>query len=382
VRALQGVRVLDLSRLLPGPYATLVLADLGADVVKVEDPDLGDYLRSLPPLTSGGAGGGMFAALNRGKRSLSLDLKAPGGAALLLRLAGKVDVIVEGFRPGVLARLGCGPAKLLQANPRLIVCSITGFGQTGPWRDRAGHDIGYLALAGVLARCGTGALPQLPGVQLADLFGGSQSAVVAILAALLERNQTGKGAHLDVSMTEGVMGFLLPHLGALAAGQAPQARGEDVLGGAMPCYRVYPCKDGAMALGALEPKFWQRFCAAVEIPDWETRQFDREIVPDVEDLFAGMTRAEWTALLGPADCCCEPVLEPHEVLKHPLHRSRDLTVVSEGLPLLRSQTALGHSSELPSSPAPSNGQHTEEVLRELGLTDADLARLRSDAVLR
>ena len=381
MKALQGVRVLDLSRLLPGPYATMVLADLGADVVKVEDPDLGDYLRNLPPLTSGG-GGGMFAALNRGKRSLSLDLKAPGGAALLARLATKVDVVVEGFRPGVLDRLGCGPAKLLQANPRLIVCSITGFGQTGPWRDKAGHDIGYLALSGVLARCGTGALPQLPGVQLADLFGGSQSAVIAILAALLQRDKTGQGAHLDVSMTEGVMGFLLPHLGALAAGQPPQARGEDVLSGSMPCYRVYACKDGAMALGALEPKFWQRFCQAVEIPDWESRQFDREIVPDVEDLFLGMTREECTALLGPADCCCEPVLEPHEVLQHPLHAGRDLTVVSDGLPLLRSQAALGKAADLPCSAAPSNGQHTEELLRELGLSDDDLRQLRAEAVVR
>jgi alpha-methylacyl-CoA racemase len=368
VAPLSGIRVLDLTRLLPGPYATLVLSDLGAEVVKLEDPALGDYLRNLPPLTGAG-NGGMFAALNRGKRSISLDLKASEGPALLRKLARAADVLVEGFRPGVLERLGCAPAQLCEENPRLVCCSITGFGQTGPWRDRAGHDIGYLALAGVLSRCGTGELPQLPGVQLADLFGGAQTAVVAILAALLERARTGRGSALDVSMTEGAMGFLLPHLGALAAGQPPQARGEDVLAGAMPCYRIYRCKGGgALAVGALEPKFWQRLCAALGRPELEPRQFDRDpaLAADLEALFATRARDEWAALLGPADCCTEPVLEPHEVLAHPLHAGRDLFVQSGGQRLLRSQPAFGPASALPSRAAPTLGEHTEEVLREWG----------------
>jgi len=358
---LSGLRVLDLTRLLPGPYASLVLADLGADVVKVEDPQQGDYLRALGPLS------GMFAALNRGKRSLALDLKAVGGPALFKRLCRKADVVLEGFRPGVLERLGCAPASLLEENPRLVVCSISGFGQTGPWRGRAGHDIGYLALSGALARCGTGEVPQLPGVQLADLFGGAMTAVVAVLAALVER----KGRVIDVSMTEGVMGFVLPHLGALAAGQEPQRRGEDILGGAMPCYRVYACRGGAMALGALEPKFWSRFCAAVERPEWESRGFDASLSPDVDALFGGRARDEWVALLGPADCCAEPVLEPHELAAHPLHAARDLWVDSGGLRLLRTQPALAPPA---TRPAPALGENTDEVLREYGIDDLDALR--------
>ena len=380
---LSGLRVLDLTRLLPGPYASLVLADLGAEVVKVEDPSPGDYLRHLPPLTDG-AGGGMFAALNRGKRSVVIDLKAPGGVALLERLCASVDVILEGFRPGVMAKLGVSAAALCAKFPRLIVCSISGYGQTGPWAGRAGHDIGYLALGGVLARCGSdpGRPPQLPGVQLADLMGGAQTAVIAILAALVERAQTGRGRPLDVSMTEGALGFLLPHLGALAAGGERQLRGDDVLSGSHPCYRVYACQGGgAMALGALEPKFWFRFCAAVGRPEWADRAFDRDLTPALDALLLARTREEWAALLEPADCCAEPVLEPHEVASHPQHAARDLFVESGGTRLPRTQPALVATAQLPAGPAPAHGQHTEAVLREAGLGDAELARLRADGVI-
>ncbi len=360
---LTGTRVLDLSRLLPGPYASLVLSDLGAEVVKIEDPGLGDYLRELPGM------GGMFAALNRGKKSIAVDLKAAEGKALFEKLAAKADVLLEGFRPGVMEKLGFEPKQLCERHPKLIVCSISGFGQTGDWRGHAGHDIGYLALAGVLARCGAGERPELPGVQLADLFGGAQAAVAAILAALLERARTGRGQSLDISMTEGVMGFLLPHLGSLASGQPPQERGEDVLSGSMPCYRVYLCKDRrAMALGALEPKFWLRFCAAINQSDWEPRQFDRELTPQVDALFAGRTRDEWTALLGAADCCAEPVLEPRELESHPLHAARDLFVRdANGLSLLRSLPAFGAAATLPTQAAPTLGQQTHEVLAQWGI---------------
>lgn len=386
---LSGVRVVDLSRLLPGPYASLLLADLGADVLKVEDPEAGDYLRNLPPLVDEASGGGMFAALNRGKRSLVLDLKAPGGPALLRRLLAGADVLLEGFRPGVLEKFGLGPAHLCAEFPRLVVCSITGYGRTGPWKDRAGHDIGYLALAGVLARCGDSPAraPALPGVQLADVMGGGQTAVMAILAALFERERTGRGRALDVSMTEGAMGFVLPHLGALAAGQPPQARGEDVLSGSHPCYRVYLCGPdasgarGALAVGALEPKFWQRLCAGLERPEWADRQFERELVPEVDALFATRTRDEWAARLMPFDCCTEPVLEPHEVAAHPQHVARGLFVESGALRLLRAQPALAAEGELPRGPAPSQGQHTEEVLRELGVGPAELEALRAAGVV-
>jgi crotonobetainyl-CoA:carnitine CoA-transferase CaiB-like acyl-CoA transferase len=366
---LAGVRVLDLTRLYPGPYATMILADLGADVVKLEDRGTPDYLRQL-------SRGGQFEALNRGKRSLSIDLKARGAPELVALLCASADVLVEGFRPGVLDRLGCGPAALLARNPRLIVCSISGYGQDGPYAGRAGHDIGYVAVAGVLARNGLGAVPVLPGVQVGDFFGGTQQAVIAILAALLERERTGKGRHLDVAMSEGAMALLLPHFGALAAGEGPQARGEDLLSGSYPCYRVYACKGGGAAvLGALEPKFWERFCAAVARPDWTARQLDRELSADVDELFLSATRDEWVERLAQADCCFEPVLEPVEARAHPQHRARGVFLDSAQM---RTLPALGEPAP---GRAPGVGEHTVEVLREHGLTEAEIDVLRAAGAL-
>jgi crotonobetainyl-CoA:carnitine CoA-transferase CaiB-like acyl-CoA transferase len=332
------MRVLDLTRLLPGPWATLQLVDFGADVVKVEDPDPGDYMRALSP--------GMFAALNRGKRSVVVDLKKPAGRAAFEKLCATADVLVESFRPGVLERLGLG--DLCERFPRLVLCRLSGFGQSaGPWRDRAGHDIGYIALAGVLARC----RGQLPGVQLADLFGGAQSIVVAVLAALLERERTGRGQVLDVSMTDGSLGLVLPYLGGDTL---------DVLLGEHPCYRVYACKGGGyMALGALEPKFWERFCQAVERLGWVDRQLDRVLTPAVDELFLRRSRDEWDALLRPFDCCSEAVLELSELRDHPLLRERDLFLPG-GLP--RTVPALVPTGSLPSSEAPTLGQHDAELL--------------------
>ena len=337
-KPLQGVRVLDLSRLLPGPYASLVLSDLGADVVKVEDPEPGDYLREIS--------GGMFAALNRGKRSIVLDLKTPAGSTELRRLCGVGDVLIESFRPGVLERLGFSDVL---ANPgRLVICRISGFGQTGSWRDRAGHDIGYVALAGVVARN-----RGVPAVQLGDLFGGAHNAVIGILAALLERAQTGRGRVVDVAMAQGVTGLLLPHLGELP--DAP----ENMLDGSRPCYRVYVCKGGgSYALGALEPKFWQRFCEAVGRRTWSDQGFDRTLVPEADALFATRTREEWDLFLSSADCCGEPVLEPSELRDHPLFAE----LFAGELP--RTYPALVATGDLPASRAPTRGEHTEEVLRE------------------
>jgi alpha-methylacyl-CoA racemase len=320
--------VLDLSRLLPGPYCSLLLSDLGADVVKVEDPAPGDYLRALSPQ--------MFAALNRGKRSIVLEL--PAKAAILRELASRADVLVESFRPGVLERLLPEPWPA-----RLVVVRISGFGQApSPWRERAGHDIGYIALAGILARNGA-----LPGVQLADLFAGAQQAVIAALAALHERHRTGRGRVCDVPMTQGVTGLALA---------APE---PNFLDGSRPCYRAYACKGGGvLALGALEPKFWQRFCAAVGQPSWVDRGFDSSLVPLVDELFAQRTRDEWASALRDADCCSEPALTLDELRAHPLFSEAFV----EGA--LRTYPALVPSADLPRSPAPSLGEHTDAVLRE------------------
>ncbi|HEY5678402.1 MAG TPA: CaiB/BaiF CoA-transferase family protein [Myxococcales bacterium] len=342
-KPLQGVRVLDLSRLLPGPYASLVLSDLGADVVKVEDPDPGDYLRAISP--------GMYAALNRGKRSIVLDLKTAQGAAQLRSLCARADVLIESFRPGVLERLGF--SALLARPGKLVVCRISGYGQDGPWRDRAGHDVGYIALAGVLARN-----RGVPAVQVADLFGGSQQAVVAVLAALFERSRTGEGRVLDVAMCQGVTGLLLPHLGEVA-GSPPEEVPPNILDGSRPCYRVYACRGGgAYALGALEPKFWQRFCEAVMRAEWLGGAMDPRLVPLVDALFAERTREEWDAVLRPADCCGEPVLEPWELRDHPLFSE---AFVGD---LPRSYPALVPVDELPGGRAPEAGEHTEQVLAE------------------
>ena len=227
----------------------------------------------------------MYAALNRGKRSVVLDLKSAAGVADLRRLSAQADVLLESFRPGVLERLGF--SEVLARPGRLIVCRISGFGQGGPWRDRAGHDIGYIALAGVLARNG-----RVPAVQLADLFGGSQNAVAAVLAALFERERTGRGRVLDVAMAQGVTGLLLPHLGEVFSGDAEVP--PNILDGSRPCYRVYACRGGgAYALGALEPKFWQRFCRAVARPEWMHRGMEIGLAPLVDALFAERARAEW-----------------------------------------------------------------------------------------
>jgi crotonobetainyl-CoA:carnitine CoA-transferase CaiB-like acyl-CoA transferase len=337
-KPLDGVRVLDLSRLFPGPYASLVLSDLGADVVKVEDPDPGDYLREVSP--------GMFAALNRGKRSVVLDLKGADGVSALRRLCAAADVVIESFRPGVLERLGF--TDLLADPGRLVICRISGYGQSGPWRDRAGHDIGYVGLAGVIARNGG-----VPAVQLGDLFGGAQGAVIGVLAALVERARTGSGRVVDVAMAQGSTGLLLPHLGELP--RAP----ENMLDGSRPCYRVYACKAGGeYALGALEPKFWQRFCEAVSRPEWADRGMDPSLATEVDLLFATRTREEWDAALRRADCCGEMVLEPAELRDHPLFSD----LYAGDLP--RTFPALVATAALPTRPAPDRGQHTEEVLRE------------------
>jgi crotonobetainyl-CoA:carnitine CoA-transferase CaiB-like acyl-CoA transferase len=250
--------VLDLSRLLPGPYATLVLADLGAQVDKVEDPQVGDPVRLMPP--HWGEESALFATLNRNKRSLVLDFKRPECVSAVKRLSRRYDVLVESFRPGVMERLGLSYAALAAENPRLIYCSITGFGQTGPDRLRAGHDVGYIARAGVLGHSGPrDGAPAMPGVQIADIGGGSLFGLIGILAALHERDRTGRGRAVDISMTEGALAFLHMQLSALALlgpEAAPMRRGGEPLNGGYPGYNVYRTQDGRyLAVGALEPKF-------------------------------------------------------------------------------------------------------------------------------
>ena len=353
---LTGVRILDLTRLLPGAFCTQLLADMGADVIKIEEPGSGDYMRWTPPLvsTSEGAPGqsALFIALNRNKRSVALDLKTERGHEALLRLTDTAHVLVEGNRPGVMTRLGLGWDVLHARNPRLVMCSITGYGQTGPFAQRAGHDLNYAAIAGVLGLSGERGGPPLPlPVQVADIGGGGLQPAAAILAALVAVERGGQGRHLDISMTDGTVGWLSLAFAASAAGE-PVGRGDQRLAGRYPCYRVYACKDGGYySVAALEPKFWAGLCAALERPDLVDEQFSEEasVQDAVADVFAARTRAEWEKRLATVDACCEPVLDLDEVASHPQIAARGLF------------------ERMQAGRAPALGEHTDELLREIGL---------------
>ena len=389
--ALEGLKVLDLSRLLPGPFASLVLADLGACVDKIEDTDAGDYLRHMPPLVGkDDPTSAMFLALNRNKRSAQLDLKKPEARDVFMRLVDSYDVVLEQFRPKVLDRLGLSHASLLERNPRLIVCALTGYGQTGPLAARAGHDIDYLARAGILGFQGpSGAPPQPPGFQLADVSGGLWS-VIGILAALEERRRTDRGKIVDVSMTEASMPFGIVSIASMLAGK-DLARGDEGLTGGIAAYNVYETKDGKyVALGALEPKFWMAFATNVgleaDVPNLMMGilpgEHQVELKKKVGEIFKTKTRDEWRAFSEAHDCCLEPVLEPSELETDASHAERGMFVEvnSPWGPLKQLRTPIA-PHDAPRAP-PKMGEHTDEILREAGLSDAEIAELRAKRVVK
>ncbi|HYI36125.1 MAG TPA: CaiB/BaiF CoA-transferase family protein [Thermoleophilaceae bacterium] len=386
--ALEGVKVLDLTRLLPGPFATMLLADLGADVLKVEDTGMGDYVRWAPPYHEGAAESAksaQFLALNRGKRSLRLDLKQDVGREVLMRLVEDADVLVEGFRPGVMERLGVGYETLAQRNPGLVFCSITGYGQTGPYTGRSGHDMNYLGLIGLLDLTGEpGGPPVQAGGQIADLGGGGLMAAYSILAALRESERTGRGQALDVSMADGALSWLaLSASSYLADGRVP-GRGAEGLTGGFVCYRPYACSDGYVTLGALEPKFWAAWCAGVGRDDLMDKAFEppgSDAHAEVERIFAERTCDEWTAFAGEHDCCLEPVLDVAEALDSDLVREREMVVEVDQPGARKPVRALGHPVKFSGTPAdtarqaPALGEHTAEVLAGLGYSDEQAAAL-------
>jgi crotonobetainyl-CoA:carnitine CoA-transferase CaiB-like acyl-CoA transferase len=372
---LSGIKVLDLSRLLPGPYASLVLADLGARVDKVEEPG-GDGLRSMPPLL--GEESALFIGLNRNKRSLVLNLKDPVGADAFRRLVVHYDILIESFRPGVMDRLGLSYQTLQSRNPGLIYCAISGYGQTGPDRLKAGHDLNYIARAGVLGYGGEqGGAPAMPGVQIADVGGGSLFALVGILAALQERHRTGAGRFVDVSMTEGALAFLHMHLAAamVAHPENPLARGGQPLNGGYACYNIYPTSDGRhLSVGALEPKFFLRVCQRLGRPElvalaYDSADGDRAVRAELTRIFSGQPLSHWLTVFEGADACVEPVLEGLEVLDDPQLRARGAFVGSH----LKTPLNFG---PIPIQPSPSLGQHSREILREAGFSGAEIDALR------
>jgi crotonobetainyl-CoA:carnitine CoA-transferase CaiB-like acyl-CoA transferase len=378
---LAGVRVLDLTRLLPGPVCTLYLADLGADVVKVEDTGAGDYARNLG--NRPGTVSAFFRAVNRNKRSIAVDLKHPEGRAAFLALAARADAIVESFRPGVVASLGVGYDEVVAVNPRIVYASISGYGQDGPRAQAAGHDINYLGYAGVLDQSGTrDGPPALCNLQIADLLGGAASAAIATLAALLGAARTGRGRYVDVAMADASLAHNIFALHALTQWGRTLPRGADLLTGGVPCYGIYGTQDGRwLAVGALEDKFWRRLCATIERPDLaplglalgdEGARARREL----EAVFAAAPFAHWTERFAGVDCCVTPILTLDEALEDAQFGARGMVVARpDGSRQYAPPWKLSGYNFAVAREAPAQGEHTVEVLHEAGYDDAAIAAL-------
>jgi crotonobetainyl-CoA:carnitine CoA-transferase CaiB-like acyl-CoA transferase len=384
VSALGGVRVLDLTRLLPGPFCTMLLADMGADVVKLEEVRGGDPARQYPP--SVGDTGSLFLLVNRNKRSLTLDLKTTEGRDLLLRLVGRFDVLVEGFRPGVMERLGIGYEVLSRENPRLIYASLSGFGQTGPYRDRAAHDLNYIALAGILGyNVDADGTPFPLAAQVADLGGGTLAAL-AILAAIISRQTIGRGQVVDVSLFASAFAWLPTLAASVFATGRSLAPGAPPLSGGLPQYNVYRTADGRfLSLGALEPKFLVAFCERVGRPDVPLMDVGG-MRAELRAVVAGRTLAEWLDCLADVDTCYAPVNTLEEAFADPQVAALGLLkeVEHARLGTLRQIGPPFAFSETPAEvrrPPPELGEHTHEVLTELDLTSDDIAALRARGVV-
>ena len=385
-KPLSGVRVLDLTRLLPGPMATLHLADLGADVIKIEDTGAGDYGRTLGPMD--GDTSHLFALVNRNKRGLRLDLKQAAGVELFLRLARDTDVVLESFRPGVVDKLGVGYAAVSAINPRVVYCSITGYGQNGPYRERAGHDINFLGYAGVLDQIGVAnGTPALPNFQIGDLLGGALSALVAVLAALLDARGTGKGRYIDVAMADGVLAHaVIPMLAVLVHGRAAP-RGDDLLSGGVPCYGVYATADGRhLAVGALEPKFWARLCEITGRTDLvphglATGAEGARVRAELQAVFFRHSLAHWTEVFDQADCCVTPILRLEESLANEQFRARHMVVNEAATRQLAPPFKMSDFEFDTSHPAPAAGEHSDAILREAGYSAEQIAALRARQII-
>ncbi|MFI8744198.1 CaiB/BaiF CoA transferase family protein [Pseudomonas sp. NPDC077186] len=388
---LSSLKILDFSTLLPGPFASLLLADLGAEVLRVESPTRMDLVRVLPPHDGGTSTS--HAYLNRNKRAIALDLKRPEALEVVKKLVGEYDIVLEQFRPGVMDKLGVGYEALKAINPRLIYVSITGYGQSGPYKDRAGHDINYLALAGLASYTGRRDSGPLPlGVQLADIAGGSLHGVIGLLAAVVQRQVTGLGQQVDVSMTDCAFSLhAMAGAGYLGAGVEPDMENQALNGGSF--YDYYRTRDGRwLSVGSLEPQFMQQFCQAIGRPELAARglspkpEDQRALKREIEIEFERRDFADWCQRFAALDACVEPVLPLSEAVEHPQIKARGLVteVPRDGLPAQRQLACpLKFSAGLP---APRHigaavGAHTDEVLGELGYSAEQIAALRAAKAL-
>jgi crotonobetainyl-CoA:carnitine CoA-transferase CaiB-like acyl-CoA transferase len=391
---LRGLRILDLPRLLPGPVATMHLADLGAEVIKIEDTGAGDYARTMGPGADPAAGVDSlyFRMVNRNKKGLRLDLKQAAGVEVFRRLAKHADVIVESFRPGVVDRLGIGYETIRQINPRVVYCSISGYGQTGPWAELAGHDINFLATAGLLDQIGThdgkiSGAPAIPNLQIGDLLGGALTPLVGVLAAVIGARSSGQGSHVDVAMSDAVLAHTIFPLVATLLDGRPAPRGADLLTGGVPCYAVYRTADERyLAVGALEPKFWQAMCAAIGRPDLvpfglATGDEGLRVKAELATLIASRPLAHWQSIFAVADCCVTPILRLDEAIGHPQFVAREMVVEVGGTKQYAPPFKLSAWPWAHASPAPAVGADSEAVLAAAGFDAPEIAALRASRVI-
>ncbi len=388
--ALNGLKILDFTTLLPGPFATLTLADLGADILRIGSASRPDLNSQTPPFLPGSGLAANLAYLGRNKRSITLNLKHPTGVEIVHKLLREYDLIIEQFRPGVMERLGLGYEALSSIQPSLIYCSLSGYGQDGPLRDKAGHDINYLALSGVMGHTGSRENgPMITGMQIADMASGSYGAVIAILSAVIHRNRTGQGQYLDVALTDGVVPFnLVAAMNYLVEGVDPQREGYFLNGGSL--YDFYKTADGQyLSFGGLEPKFFEAFCRAIGRDDLIRGTISppnlAEVKDQVRQVIASKTREEWLEVFKGVEACLEPVLSLGEAFDSPLAEARGWTVEMEGPD--------GRKIRQPANPlkfsltppeyrelgAPA-GSHNMEIMRGLSFSDEEIAQMQRDGV--
>ncbi|MBI3913739.1 MAG: CoA transferase [Chloroflexi bacterium] len=386
---LAGIRILDLSRLLPGPYATMLLADLGAEVIKIETPVFGDYMRLIPPFITHPQTGEKISAaylmVNRNKKSVALNFRNTRGKEIFFQLARDADVIIESYRPGAVARWGVGYDTVRAINPGIVYCSLSGYGQSGPYAYRAGHDLNYIALTGLLAANGhADQAPVPPAVQIADLAGG-MLASISILAALVGRGKTGEGKYLDVSLFDGALSWTGTVIGGSYAAGTKIERGKLQLNGGMACYNVYETQDGEhITLGAIEPHFWSAFCKTIGREDLSNRPYDYEPIAEVAAIFKTRTRAEWLTRFEAIDACIEPVRDFGDVFTDPHVRHRGLIAEIEtpGLGKIPQIGSVFVFAANHYAPPPRLGEHTREVLGRLEIRDLEIEKLEKAGVIK
>lgn len=387
---LAGLKILDFTTLLPGPYATQILADMGAEVLRVESPTRPDLVKFMPPFVGTGKDrvSAAHATLNRNKKSIALDLKKEGATEIVHKLVAEYDIVLEQFRPGVMKRLGLDFASLQKTQPRLIYCSITGYGQTGPLKDRAGHDINYLALSGLASFSGrTDTGPVLSATQIADVAGGSHNAVMAILAAVIQRSTTGAGQHLDISMSDAAMALsTMFGSNAIACGEDP-SYGKEMLNGGL-FYDYYQTSDDRhISIGSLEPNFAMALLAVLDLGDWKNKVADQNyevqqaLKSAINEKVKTQSLSHWQAEFAKVDACVEPVLTMNEAFEHPHFVERGMVTEAldeAGAAIKQINTSLPFKTQAPYTSGGKLGANSVEVLQQLGYSDVDIEQLKKD----